>query len=111
MAFDRPARGPLELLVSTSSEHALRRASEMFHEIMSAISSKDLLVGCQNVVVVEKLKENLRSRDQIRKIAADGFEVCVRALSVLGDPDVTIHECGSTALGEEPWDGDGGDSR
>ena len=87
----------------SESEQALRRASEMFHEILSAISSKDLLAGCQNSVVVEKLKENLRTRDQIRKIAADGFEVCVLALSEMGAPDVTIHECGSQAFGEEPW--------
>lgn len=111
MAYDRSARGPLELLVSTSSEHALRRASEMFHEILSAIASKDLLAGCKNSVISEKLKENLRTEDQIRKIAADGFEVCVLALSVLGASDVTIHECGSTAFGEEPWDGDDGDRR
>lgn len=90
--------------MSASSEQALRRASEMFHEILSAISSKDLLTGCKNAVVVEKLKENLRSRDQIRKIAADGFEVCVLALSKMGAPGVTIHECGASALGEEPWD-------
>lgn len=92
--------------MTTSSEQALRRASEMFHEIMSAISSKDLLVNCQNTVVAEKLKQNLRSRDQIRKIATDGFEVCVLALSALGAPDVTIHECGRTAFGEEPWGGE-----
>ena len=81
----------------------LRRASEMFHEILSAISSKDLLAGCKNSVVSEKLKENLRTEDQIRKIAADGFEACVLALSVAGVPGVSIHECGSTALGEAPW--------
>jgi hypothetical protein len=88
-----------------SEVEVLQRVSGMFHEIMSAISSKDLLARCQNAVVTEKLKENLRTEDQIRKIAANGFEACVMALSVAGAPDVMIHECGSTALGEEPWDG------
>lgn len=94
-----------------TSEQALRQASEMFHEILSAISTKDILAGCKNSVVAEKLKENLRTEDQIRKIAADGFEVCVLALSVLGASDVTIHECGTAALGEEPWDRDNGEDQ
>jgi hypothetical protein len=81
-----------------SAEQALQRASELFHEIMSAISSKDLLVGCKNDVIAEKLKENLRTRDEIRKIAADGFEVCVLALSEMGASDVTIHECAEQDL-------------
>lgn len=89
-----------------SEVEVLRRASEMFHEILSAISSKDILAGCKNSVVVEKLKANLRTRDEIRTIAAKGFEVCVLALSEAGVPGVTIHECGSAALGEEPWGGD-----
>jgi len=86
-----------------SEIEVLRRASEMFHEIVSSISSKDLLANCKNSIVAEKLKENLRTRDQIRKIAAEGFDVCVRALSVAGAPGVTIHECGDSALGETPW--------
>ena len=85
----------------------LKRVSEMFHEIVSSISSKDLLANCKNAALAEQLKENLRTRDEIRKIAADGFEVCVRALSVAGVPGATIDECGSSTLGEEPW-GEGG---
>lgn len=87
------------------SEHALGRASEIFHEIVSAFSSEDLLAGCRNAVVAEKLRENLRTRDQIRRIAADGFELCVRTLAQGGAPDVTVHECGDQALGEQPWSG------
>jgi hypothetical protein len=79
-------------------EQALQRASEMFHEILSAISSKDLLAGCKNDVIAEKLKGNLRTRDEIRKIAADGFEVCVLALSAMGAPGVTVHECSDKDL-------------
>lgn len=85
------------------SEQALHRASEMFHEILSAFSSADLLTDRKNAVVAEKLKENLRSSDQIRRIAADGFELCVRALAAVGAPGVTIHECGESAFGEQPW--------
>lgn len=74
----------------------------MFHEVVSALSAEDLLAGCRNAVVAEKLRENLRTRDQIRRIASDGFELCVRALAEMGAADVTIHECGKSALGEGP---------
>lgn len=93
------------MLVTATSDQTLRRASEMFHEIVSAFSSEDLLAGCRNAVVAEKLRENLRTRDQIRRIAADGFELCVRTLAQGGAPDVTVHECGDQALGEQPWSG------
>ena len=88
------------------SDQVLRRASEMFHEIVSAFSSEDLLAGCHNAIVAEKLRENLRTPDQIRRIAADGFELCVRALAAVGAPGVTIYECGDQVLGEAPWGGD-----
>ena len=87
-------------------EQALQRSSEMFHEIVSAFSSEDLLPGCRNAAVAKTLNENLRTRDEIRRIAADGFELCVRALASAGAQGVTIHECGKQALGEEPWNGD-----
>jgi hypothetical protein len=77
----------------------------MFHEIVSAFSSEDLLAGCRNAVVAEKLRENLRTRDQIRRIAVDGFELCVLALAAASAPNVTIHTCGEQALGEQPWSG------
>ena len=77
----------------------------MFHEIVSAFAAEDLIAGCRNDAVAEKLREHLRSRDQILRIATDGFELCVRALVQAGAPDVTIHECGRQALGEKPWDG------
>lgn len=78
----------------------------MFHEILSALASEDLLAGCRNAVVQDKLRDSLRSRDQLKKIAADGFELCVRALAQMGAPDVTIHECGEQAFGEQPRRGD-----
>ena len=106
MSGESEGRGVRQGTVFAAPEQALRRASEMFHEIVSAFSSEDLLAGCLNAVVAEKLRENLRTRDQIRRIAVDGFELCVRALAAAGAPGVTIHECGGQALGEQPWGSD-----
>jgi hypothetical protein len=86
-----------------TSEHALRGAADMFHEIVSAFYSEDLLADRRNAIIEEKLRESLRSRDQLRRVAVNGFELCVRALAEMGASDVTIHECGKQALGEEPW--------
>lgn len=83
---------------------ALRQASEKFHEIVSAFSSADLLASARNAVIADKLRDNLRSIDQLRRIAADGFELCVRALADLGAPDVTIHECGDRELEDRRWE-------
>jgi len=85
------------------SEQTLGRASELFHEIGSAIAADDLLPTCKNEVLAAKLRENMRSRDQIKKITADGFELCVLALANMGAKNVTVHECGRIAFGEEPW--------
>jgi hypothetical protein len=84
-----------------TEEQALRRAADMFHEILSAHSAHKLLVRPLNEVMREKLQAALRSNDQICEIAADGFEVCVRALAELGAKDVSIHECGEADL--EVW--------
>ncbi len=92
-------------MTATTSEQALLCAADMFHEIVSAFASEDLVVDARNKIVAEKLGENLRSRDQLQKIASDGFEVCVRALAEMGASDVTIYECGEQALGEHPWGG------
>jgi hypothetical protein len=90
------------------TEQALRRSADLLHEIVSALSAETLLTEARNAIVAEKLRENLRSPDQLRRIAADGFELCVRALVEMGASNVTIHECGASALGEEPWS-DGGE--
>jgi hypothetical protein len=87
--------------VSEASEQALRRAADLFHEIAAAIGSEDRLASCRNTIVAEKLRGNVRSREQLQRVAADGFELCVRALAALGAPDVTIHECGERQLA--PW--------
>lgn len=91
--------------MAAPSEHALRCAADMFHEIVSAFSAEALLADARNAIMAEKLREKLRSSEQLCRIAADGFELCVRALAEMGAPDVTIHECGKQALGEEPWGG------
>lgn len=82
-------------------ESTLRRATALFHEVGSAIAAEDLLPNCCNEVLAGKLRENLRSHDQIKRIMADGFELCVLALAALGETDVTIHECGDREL--EEW--------
>jgi len=87
-------------------EQALRRAADMLHEVGSAAAAEDLVADSRNAVLADKLRKNLRSRDQIKKITADGFELCVRALAEMGATDVTIHECGEQAFGEQPWSGD-----
>jgi hypothetical protein len=87
------------------SEQVARRAADMFHEILSALSSEDLVADTRNAIMAEKLREHMRSRDQLKKLAGDGFELCVRSLAAMGAPDVTIHECGEQAFGEQPWSG------
>lgn len=84
------------------SEQVARRAADMFHEILSALSSEDLVADSRNAIMADK---HMRSREQLKKIAADGFELCARHLAAMGAPDVTIHECGEQALGEQPWSG------
>lgn len=92
--------------MTAAVDEVLRRAADLFHEIGSALAADALVATTRNVVLAEKLRENQRSADQLRSIAADGFELCVRALSQMGAKDVTIHECGTSAHGEEPWGSD-----
>ena len=82
-------------------EQALRRSADALHEIGSAIATEGLIADCRNAILADKLHEKLRSRDQIKKIVADGFELCVRALADLGAKDVTIHECDARDM--EHW--------
>jgi hypothetical protein len=96
-------------IVRGENEKPLRQAADMFHEIGSALSVEEILGDAHNANMTEKLREslreNLRSPDQLRKVATDGFELCVRALADVGAVDVTIHECGESALGVRPWSG------
>jgi len=90
---------------AVSEIETLRRSADLFHEIGSALAADALTADARNAIFAEKLRENQRSPDQLRKIASDGFELCVRALAAAGASDVTIHECGVQALGETPWSG------
>lgn len=86
-----------------AGESSLRSAADMFHEVGAAFAAEELLVDVRNAKLADSLRKNLRTCDQIKKIASDGFELCVRALAAMGAPDVTIHECGDQVLGEQPW--------
>lgn len=78
----------------------LRLAADKLHEVGSAAAAEDLVPRCSNEILANKLRENLRSHDQIKRITADGFELCVRALAEMGATDVTIHECGESTIHE-----------
>jgi hypothetical protein len=88
------------------SEQTARRAADMFHEILSALSAENLIADSRNAIMADKLREKTRSRDQLMKLAGEGFELCVRSLAAMGASDVTIHECGEEAFGERPWGSD-----
>ena len=49
----------------------------------------------------ESLTAKKLSLDEMSKVAADGFEQCMRALVQMGAPDVTIHECGEREFEEQ----------
>jgi len=92
-----------------TSEESLRRAADLFYEIGGSVSAAKLLENPRNVdhvVMGPKLREGLRTPEQLQQIAANGFELCVRALQALGTTDVMIHECGKRDL--EPWEPDDG---
>lgn len=83
----------------TVMESTLRRAADMFYEIVSAHSAGKLLTQeSLNAVMREKLQDSLRSNDQICELAVDGFELCVRTLAAMGAADVAVHECGECDL-------------
>jgi hypothetical protein len=83
------------------SKQALRQAADKFHKILSTLSSRRMLANDRPLTVpIREMLEANSVRDP-EKLAADGFELCVRALADLGAPDVMIHECGEQDL--EHW--------
>lgn len=91
----------------TAQEQALRQAAKLFHEIVGAITARDMLGRTgENLVAAKliraKLRGDLRSPEQLRRIAADGFELCIRALVEMGATDVSIHECSAVDIEEPP---------
>lgn len=89
--------------IDVDIDAVLRRAADLFHEIGMAVAAEGLLVNCKNLKIAAKLQGDVRSSDQLKRITADGFELCVRALAARGAGDVTIHGCGEAAFGEAPW--------
>jgi hypothetical protein len=82
-----------------SAEIALREASGLFHQILSAIAAKRLLDREGHKMpqpIYDGIVAKLMEPGAIERICADGFEKCVRALAALGAKDVTIYECNST---------------
>lgn len=86
------------------TEKVLREAADRFHQILASFSSSRLLSrngAKMPTPLYESMSEKVLSNEALEKIAADGFELCVRALHALGASDVTIHECGERDL--ESW--------
>lgn len=84
-------------------DQTLRDASEAFRRIVSALNAEKLLArdGYKlPTLLVESLTAKKLSPDEMSKVAADGFELCVRALVQMGAPDVTFHECGEREFEE-----------
>lgn len=88
-----------------SQEKMLRTASDAFHRIVSAIGVEKLL-SREGYKMPTQMFETFTAKkltlDEMSKVAADGFELCVRALADLGATDVSIHECGEADL-EAHW--------
>jgi hypothetical protein len=86
-------------------EATLREAATAFHKIVGSCAASRLL-GREGHGLPQPMHDHLvgnqLSSDQVEKIAADGFELCVRALAELGAPDAAIHECGERDF-EEHW--------
>lgn len=83
----------------------LRDAADTFHRIGAALNAERLLSREDNKLttpLLEALVSKKLSTHDLIKAAADGFELCVRALAEMGASDVMIHECGERDF-EEHW--------
>jgi len=93
----------MELRVSPA-DGSLRAAADAFHKIVAAHEARRLL-DREGHKMPQAMHDDLVGRcldpGEVTKIAADGFEVCVRALVALGAKDVSVHECGADDL--EPY--------
>jgi hypothetical protein len=86
----------MELRVSAVVEEALRAAADAFHKIVADLSVRRLLAREGHKMpqlMHDSLVGKMLDPAEVVKIAADGFELCVRALAATGASDVTIHEC------------------
>ena len=88
--------------MTVSEIQTLRRAADMFHDIVSTLSARRMLAEDRPMTgPIRQMLQEHAGRDP-ETIAADAFEMCVLALAAAGDTDVTIHVCGEAALGELP---------
>jgi hypothetical protein len=82
--------------VPVTTEEALREAADLFHKIVSGLASARLIAR-EGVKMPQNMYDSIAAKiltnEAVEEIAADGFEVCVRALAALGAKDVSIHEC------------------
>lgn len=90
-----------ELSSAGPSEQTLRQAADKFHAILSTLASRRLLATERPLTAPLREKLEGNSVRDPEKLAADGFELCVRALAKMGAPDVTIRECGERDM--EHW--------
>ena len=87
--------------MSAPAEDALRAAADAFHKIVSDHGARKLLKREGHKMptpMYDSLVGKLLDPSQVDKIAADGFEICVRGLAAMGASDVSIHECGARDL-------------
>src|ERR1700680_321353 len=80
------------------TEQALRDAADMFHKIVSGVASARLVAAEGHKMpqrFYDEMTAKVLSSEEIEKIAANGFELCVHALAAMGAKDVSIHECGT----------------
>lgn len=90
--------------VSTPAEDALRAAADIFHKIVSDHGAREILDREGHKMpqlMVDSMTSKLLDPAEVDRLAADGFEICVRALAALGATDVSIHECKASDL--EIW--------
>lgn len=79
--------------MSDTTDDALRAASDLFHKIMASFSAERLLARKMTQPMRDALTPQILTPEKLEQLAADGFEICVRALAARGAPDVSIHEC------------------
>ncbi len=83
--------------MTTTVEQVLRQVADLFHEVGSAIAAEDLIADCRNAKLADKLRENQRSHDQLKKLVVDGFKLCT---GEIGEPSQLLAMKISTS--EEP---------
>jgi len=83
----------MAVLVSVTAEEALRAAADAFHRIVADHGARKLLGRAMPQPMFDSMIGKLLDPSQVEEIAADGFEMCARALAAMGASDVTIHEC------------------